>query len=125
MNFYFILFLRSSEIHLFYNLGDFYWHFLEILWLFIFLFLYSPSLRWSFYELCFHRRVVGEERRKINNRNNQHRTVDSMFYGCSHKISPAPRCVFPNGKKTKDRKTHRAVGWAQGCNRNLMKKWNR
>ena len=33
--------LRSSEIHLFYNLGDFYWHFLEILWLFIFLFLYS------------------------------------------------------------------------------------
>ena len=36
--------LRSSEIHLFYNLGDFYWHFLEILWLFIFLFLYSLSL---------------------------------------------------------------------------------
>jgi len=35
--------LRSSEIHLFYNLGDFYWHFLEILWLFIFLFLYSLS----------------------------------------------------------------------------------
>merc|ERR1711904_131563 len=33
--------LRSSEIHLFYNLGNFYWHFLEILWLFIFLFLYS------------------------------------------------------------------------------------
>ena len=36
-----LLNLRSSEIHLFYNLGDFYWHFLEILWLFIFLFLYS------------------------------------------------------------------------------------
>ena len=36
--------LRSSEIHLFYNLGDFYWHFLEILWLFIFLFLYSGWL---------------------------------------------------------------------------------
>merc|ERR1711939_222960 len=34
--------LRSSEVHLFYNLGNFYWHFLEILWLFIFLFLYSP-----------------------------------------------------------------------------------
>merc|ERR1712100_753852 len=33
--------LRSSEVHLFYNLGNFYWHFLEILWLFIFLFLYS------------------------------------------------------------------------------------
>tara|TARA_B100000787_G_scaffold113266_1_gene84336 strand:+ start:121 stop:345 length:225 start_codon:yes stop_codon:yes gene_type:complete len=43
--------LRSSEIHLFYNLGDFYWHFLEILWLFIFLFLYSlfPSTIGVFY----------------------------------------------------------------------------
>jgi len=29
--------LRVSEIHLFYNLQIFYWHFLEILWLFIFL----------------------------------------------------------------------------------------
>merc|ERR1711871_1600672 len=28
--------LRVSEIHLFYNLQIFYWHFLEILWLFIF-----------------------------------------------------------------------------------------
>merc|ERR1712217_471031 len=28
--------LRVSEIHLFYNLQLFYWHFLEILWLFIF-----------------------------------------------------------------------------------------
>merc|ERR1712075_18545 len=36
-----ILNLRSSEVHLFYNLQNFYWHFLEILWLFIFLFLYS------------------------------------------------------------------------------------
>merc|ERR1712060_1007126 len=34
------LILRVSEVHLFYNLGNFYWHFLEILWLFIFLFLY-------------------------------------------------------------------------------------
>merc|ERR1711918_219781 len=33
--------LRISEVHLFYNLQIFYWHFLEILWLFIFLFLYS------------------------------------------------------------------------------------
>ena len=32
--------LRTSEIHLFYNLQLFYWHFLEILWLFIFLVLY-------------------------------------------------------------------------------------
>merc|ERR1712028_273911 len=39
--------LRVSEIHLFYNLQIFYWHFLEILWLFIFLVLYS----WMFW-LC-------------------------------------------------------------------------
>merc|ERR1712137_860726 len=32
--------LRVSEVHLFYNLHLFYWHFLEILWLFIFLVLY-------------------------------------------------------------------------------------
>merc|ERR1712113_951334 len=32
--------LRVSEVYLFYNLQNFYWHFLEILWLFIFLFLY-------------------------------------------------------------------------------------
>merc|ERR1712190_478105 len=32
--------LRVSEVHLFYNLQNFFWHFLEILWLFIFLFLY-------------------------------------------------------------------------------------
>merc|ERR1712070_1278724 len=41
VNFLLYLNLRSSEVHLFYNLGNFYWHFLEILWLFIFLFLYS------------------------------------------------------------------------------------
>merc|ERR1712093_860522 len=34
--------LMTSEVHLFYNLQIFYWHFLEILWLFIFLFLYPP-----------------------------------------------------------------------------------
>merc|ERR1712161_42432 len=33
--------LRVSEIHLFYNLQLFYWHFLEILWLFIFLVFYN------------------------------------------------------------------------------------
>merc|ERR1711970_83709 len=38
-NFYFVN-LRVSEVHLFYNLQLFYWHFLEILWLFIFLVLY-------------------------------------------------------------------------------------
>merc|ERR1739844_756795 len=32
--------LRVSEVHLFYNLSIFYWHFLEFLWLFIFLVLY-------------------------------------------------------------------------------------
>merc|ERR1712186_174069 len=35
--------LRISEVHLFYNLQLFYWHFLEILWLFIFLVLYLYS----------------------------------------------------------------------------------
>merc|ERR1711937_760453 len=35
------LLLGVSEIHLFYNLQIFYWHFVEILRLFIFLFLYS------------------------------------------------------------------------------------
>merc|ERR1712032_30565 len=33
--------LRVSEIHLFYNLLLFYWHFLEILWLYIFLLFYK------------------------------------------------------------------------------------
>merc|ERR1712139_171117 len=32
--------LRVSEVHLYYNLLLFYWHFLEILWMFIFLVLY-------------------------------------------------------------------------------------
>merc|ERR1712173_19669 len=36
--------LRVSEIHLFYNLQLFYWHFLEILWLFIFLVFYKICL---------------------------------------------------------------------------------
>merc|ERR1712014_159429 len=35
--------LRVSEVHLFYNLQLFYWHFLEILWLFIFLVLSGVS----------------------------------------------------------------------------------
>merc|ERR1712156_28372 len=38
-SFYFVN-LRVSEVLLFYNLQLFYWHFLEILWLFIFLVLY-------------------------------------------------------------------------------------
>merc|ERR1712113_805928 len=36
----YFLTLRVSEVHLFYNLQLFYWHFLEILWLFIFLVFY-------------------------------------------------------------------------------------
>jgi cytochrome c oxidase subunit 3 len=36
--------LRVLEIHLFYNLQLFYWHFLEILWLFIFLVFYFSFL---------------------------------------------------------------------------------
>merc|ERR1711937_271736 len=35
-----IFLLRVSEVHLFFNLQLFYWHFLEILWLFLFLVLY-------------------------------------------------------------------------------------
>merc|ERR1712007_26396 len=35
--------LRVSEVHLFYNLLLLYWHFLEFLWLFIFLVFYSPK----------------------------------------------------------------------------------
>ena len=31
---------RITEVHLFYNLQLSYWHFIEILWLFIFLVLY-------------------------------------------------------------------------------------
>merc|ERR1712127_494124 len=37
----YLLGLRVSEVHLFYNLQLFYWHFLEILWLFIFLVFYQ------------------------------------------------------------------------------------
>merc|ERR1711934_312838 len=37
---YVFFLLRVSEVHLFYNLQIFYWHLLEILWLFIFLVLY-------------------------------------------------------------------------------------
>jgi len=42
-NVYF-LFLRASEILLFSNLQLFYWHFLEILWLFIFLVFYKSYI---------------------------------------------------------------------------------
>ena len=37
--------LRISEINLFYNLQIFYWHFVEILWFFIFLVLYLFHLQ--------------------------------------------------------------------------------
>merc|ERR1712217_695149 len=37
--------LRVSEVHLFYNLQLFYWHFLEILWLFIFLGFYKSQTK--------------------------------------------------------------------------------
>merc|ERR1712150_34950 len=35
-----VISLRVPEIHLFYNLSIFYWHFLEFFWLFLFLVLY-------------------------------------------------------------------------------------
>jgi dolichol kinase len=44
-NSFYFLTLRTSEIHLFYNLQLFYWHFLEILWLFIFLIFYNFSMK--------------------------------------------------------------------------------
>jgi hypothetical protein len=40
--------VRITEIHLFYNLQLFYWHFLEILWLFLFLVLYHFSFNFWF-----------------------------------------------------------------------------
>jgi len=43
-NLLYYIFLRTSEIHLFYNLLLFYWHFLEILWMFIFLVLYFSGI---------------------------------------------------------------------------------
>merc|ERR1712151_1457604 len=45
--------LRVSEIHLFYNLQLFYWHFLEILWLFIFLVFYRKKKKKKKKLLCF------------------------------------------------------------------------
>merc|ERR1711997_1429931 len=39
----YFLSLRASEVLLFYNLQLFYWHFLEILWLFIFLVFYKKK----------------------------------------------------------------------------------
>merc|ERR1712061_875113 len=44
-NLYFLS-LRVSEIHLFYNLQLFYWHFLEFLWLFIFQVFYTLSFNY-------------------------------------------------------------------------------
>ena len=46
--FFVLFFLRTSEINLFYNLQVFYWHFLEILWLFIFLVFYKLFSYFSF-----------------------------------------------------------------------------
>jgi len=50
------LFIMTSDIHLFSNLLTFYWHFLEILWLFLFLLLYKNynSLFSSFGDLFIH-----------------------------------------------------------------------
>ncbi len=40
-----VITLRTSEILLFYNLFFFYWHFLEILWFYIFLLFYKYSFK--------------------------------------------------------------------------------
>ena len=57
-SFFFFIFyflnLRTSEIHLFFNLQLFYWHFLEILWLFIFLVFYNYCFpEFIFFEFTF------------------------------------------------------------------------
>ena len=58
--------LRTSEIHLFYNLQLFYWHFLEILWLFIFLVFYkiSFSFLFSLFFFSFFYRVNNETKER-------------------------------------------------------------
>ena len=85
--------LRSSEIHLFYNLGDFYWHFLEILWLFIFLFLYSLFLvLWSsshlsllrIWLLCFASlRIFSGEKSGMNLQEQERVTLPAVGTGSS------------------------------------------
>ena len=50
--------LRTSEIHLFYNLQLFYWHFLEILWLFIFLVFYKMLTKCKIIRNCCNFRSV-------------------------------------------------------------------
>ena len=50
----YLLGLRTSEIHLFYDLQLFYWHFIEILWLFIFHVFYFLSLLFFLVSLRFH-----------------------------------------------------------------------
>jgi hypothetical protein len=44
--------IRSSEVHLYYNLQVFYWHFLESLWLFIFLVSVSTQKRSYLLLIC-------------------------------------------------------------------------
>merc|ERR1712203_162728 len=48
-----IFLLRISEVHLFFNLQLFYWHFLEILWLFIFLVFYELLIYFLSFSLFF------------------------------------------------------------------------
>lgn len=44
-----IVTLRILEIHIFYNCGLFYWHLIEILWLFIFLVFYYYRILFFYY----------------------------------------------------------------------------
>ena len=54
-----VITLRTSEIHLFYNLLFFYWHFLEILWFYIFLVFYKYYLSF-FFSLLVLRKLENE-----------------------------------------------------------------
>ena len=63
--------LRTSEIHLFYNLQLFYWHFLEFLWLFIFL---------VFYKLFSNKQEERKESRTAQPQGNRRRAhIDISF----------------------------------------------
>merc|ERR1712100_268548 len=64
---FYFLNLRVSEVHLFYNLQLFYWHFLEILWLFIFLvlyFYYFHSVSWDNI-LCSERIITNQPKDRL------------------------------------------------------------
>lgn len=59
---------RILEIHIFYNCGLFYWHLIEILWLFIFLVFYYSGFYHHNIFLCdsLHLGIKGENPPEVN-----------------------------------------------------------